>query len=53
MVSQQLMLCMTDVNVMFYTSLDVVADVISQGCDGCNAFVTDVIVTKALQPSHP
>ena len=39
------MLCMTDVRVMFYTSLDVVADVISQGCDGCNAFVTDVIVT--------
>ena len=47
------MMCMTDVNVMFYTSLDVVADVIGQGCDGCNAFVTITSVTKALQPSHP
>ena len=36
---------MTDVNVMFYTSLMQMADVICQGCEGCNAFVTDVVVT--------
>ena len=29
-------------------------DIISQGCDGCNAFVTDVIVTYiALADVNP
>ena len=41
MVSQQLMFSMTDVNVILYISLDVIC----QGCDGYNVFVTDVIVT--------
>ena len=45
MVCQQLMLSMTDVNVMLYISLMFLSDVICQGCDGYNAFVTDVIVT--------
>ena len=45
MVSQQLMVYMTDVNVIFFTSLYVVGRCYCQGCDGCNVFVTDVIVT--------
>ena len=36
---------MTDVNVMLYTSLDVIGRCYCQGCDGHNAFVTDVVVT--------
>ena len=32
-----------NVNVMLYTSLDVSGNVISQGCDGYNALVTDGI----------
>ena len=45
MVSQQLMFSMTDVNVILCTSLDVIGRCYCQGCDGYNAFVTDVIVT--------
>ena len=44
MVSQQVIVCMTDVSHIF-TSIDVIGRCYCQGCDGCNAFVTDVIVT--------
>ena len=40
------MFSMTDVNVILYTSLDVIGRCHCQGCDGYNAFVTDVIVTS-------